>query len=658
MPLAEFIVPLLVLDRLCNGNSNDEKAVINEFLAVFDFSEIEGLPGNETGKMSLSERQKAVNSAFMILDTLQHWAEKETEERYQSTRSSSVARSAQRKKEETASSDSNWLWEESISAIDRLLKAVPLSLQAKAAAAVGMHARALRLMEMAARAELVPSIYDTRVDKPEVSEQRRTDRSPGGQKVLSSHVIGTIDTYLLKQVLGQLNDCETMEGIANTSDAAPSALDDIMVKESKGEWSGALYDYERALELNESWSSRSSLEQGSLRCLLELGQLETVLYQVNGIVNRQPSGGSVERDLIESAPPNAIQAMPYAVEAAWRLGRWSTLTQILYDIDQKDTSRRRLNSDGIYRVALGSAMHGLHERSETQVASSIRKARHALMSDLSNVARDSYSRSYSYLVRLHCLREVENACEIMCAQETLNNAMRLGEIAASSGHEGWNWDGRLAMVAGSGSTDVVDVRLALSRLAGDAQLEGGLYLTVGKQARKNGLVNIAANFLSQAEACCSRQRLGLDDASGPLSHVDDLFSSIRLQSAKLKYQNGESTAALRILGLGNVSGMLESDDKSLQTIALAHERNAIPGCATNGRDQANDINRFSRRLLQSTRWMVEGGMKGGSEVIERFRIVQKLSPKWEKGKSLRFTSFCGFLLSIAHHCLALFHCCL
>ena len=292
MPLAEFIIPLLVLDRLCNGNSNDEKAVINEFLAVFDFSEIEneGVPGNETGKMSLSERQKAVNSAFMILDTLQHWAEKETEERYHSTRSSSVARSAQRKKEEAASSDSNWLWEESISAIDRLLKAVPLSLQAKAAAAVGMHARALRLMEMAARAELVPSIYDARVDTPEVSKQQRTDRSPGGQKVLSSRIIDSIDTNLLKQVLGQLNDCETMEGIANTSDAAPSALDDIMVKEAKGEWSGALYDYERALELNESLSSRSSLERGSLRCLLELGQLESVLYQVNGIVNRRAVG--------------------------------------------------------------------------------------------------------------------------------------------------------------------------------------------------------------------------------------------------------------------------------------------------------------------------------------------------------------------------------
>jgi hypothetical protein len=87
-----------------------------------------------------------------------------------------------------------------------------------------------------------------------------------------------------------------------------------------------------------------------------------------------------------------------------------------------------------------------------------------------------------------------------------------------------------------------------------------------------------------------------------------------------------------VLGLGNVSGMLDNDDKTLQALVLSHERNAVPGCVTNDRDRTADINRFSRRLLQSTRWMVEGGIKGGSEVIERFRIVQRLSPQWEKGK--------------------------
>jgi len=637
MPLAEFIVPLLVLDRICNGNGNDERAVINEFLSVLDFGEKENMKGIESSKMSHPERQKAVNCAFMILDTLRHWAERETEERYHNSRSTSVARSTRRKEEDKSSERTCWLWEESISAIDRLLRAVPFSLQANAAAAVGMHARALRLMEMAARADVVHNVYDTLVDVSVDSESSSKDRSPGGQKLISTHPIDSIDTRLLKKVLGQLNDCETMEGIANTSDVATSALDDIMIKESKGEWSGALYDYERALELNESSNSRPELEQGTLRCLLELGQLESVLHQVNGIVHSQPRDkDALENDHVRMASLNDSQATPYAVEAAWRLGRWSTLTQILNGIDREDMNQHGMDSDGLYRVSLGNAMHGLYERSEPQVVASIRKARHALMSDLTNFASESYSRSYSYLVRLHCLREVENACEIICNSERVNGQPRLGEIASSCSHEGWNWDGRLAVVAGAGSSDIVDIRLALSRLAGDAELEGSLYLTVGKQARKNGLVNIAANFLSQAEACCSRQRSGLEGQSASTSHADNLLSSIRLQSAKLKHQNGESTAALRILGLGNVSGMLENDDNTLRSLALSHERNSISEYAMNDRDQAADIIRFSRRLLQSTRWMVEGGIKGGSEVIERFRIVQRLSPQWEKGKSSLF----------------------
>lgn len=620
MPLAEFVVPLLVLDRICHGNSTDERAIINEFLNVFDFGD-DAKEGR--GKMSYPERRKAVNCAFMILDTLQRWSENETEERYHSSRASS-ARSARRRKDEanTDKTESTcWLWEESVSAINRLLKAVPLHLQANAAASVGMHARALRLMEMASRAEVVHTVYDSLANEPVEPVSSRSDQSPGGLKLIGTHSIGSVDTTLFKKVLGQLDDCETMEGMASTSDIAASVLDDIMIKESRGQWSGALYGYERALELNEVPGSRPELEQGSLRCLLELGQLESVLHQVNGIVRSQPHENSLKDS----------QVTPFAVEAAWRLGRWSTLTEILDDFGNEDASKRCVDSDGVYRMSLGEAMRGLHERCELKVVASIRKARHVLMSDLSNVARDSYCRSYPYLVRLHCLREVENVCEIMCNLEGMNMPPRLGDIALSCNPEGWNWNDRLAVVSSAGISDVIDVRLALSRLAGDAELQGSLYLTVGKQARKNDLVNVAANFLSQAEACCSRQRSGATEPAST-SKLDDLLSSVRLQSAKLKHQSGESTAALRILGLGNVSGMLDNDDKTLRSLALSHEGNLIPESLANGRDQDADINRFSRRLLQSTRWMVEGGIKGGSEVIERFRIVQRLSPQWEKGK--------------------------
>jgi serine/threonine-protein kinase ATR len=487
-------------------------------------------------------------------------------------------------------------------------------------------------MEMAARAEAVHTVYDN--ESIDI-----IDSKSGGKDVMERHknlgtqLIKGDEIGLFKQVLGHLNDCETMEGVSSTSDAASPAIDGIRVREAKGDWAGASYDYERALQLNESVGSRLELERGALRCLLELGQFESVLHQVNGIVHGHRQ---LTSEATSGPPYNAsmsdIHAVTFAVEAAWRLGRWSTLTLILDDFNRDHPREHCLDSDGLYRVSLGKAMQGLHNRSESVVATSIRTARQALMSGLSNVARDSYSRSYSYLIRLHCLREIENACSVMCSHASQNVSMSLEEIAASSSHEGWNWDGRLNVVSVAGCSSIIDVRLALARLAGDSKLEGSLFLTVGNKARKSGLVHVAANFLAQAEACCIRSRSDADASSASAAYINELLSSIRLQFAKLKHRNGESSAALRILGLENVAGMVETDENSLRSFAIKHERNAIPGFVIDGRDQAADVNRFSRRLLHSTQWMVEGGIKGGLEVMDRFRMVQRLSPTWEKGK--------------------------
>jgi hypothetical protein len=326
---------------------------------------------------------------------------------------------------------------------------------------------------------------------------------------------------------------------------------------------------------------------------------------------------------------------PLAVEAAWRLGRWSTLTEILDNVDRERPKERRLDPDSLYQISVGRAVHGLKKRSSDKVSSSIKTARQAVMSSLSNVARDSYSRSYPYLIRLQCLRELENACPLMCSPEQENSMLRIGETASSYSSEGWNWDGRLKVVSMLLSSEIIDVRLALARIAGDSLLEGSLFLEVGTKARKSGLVHVAANFLAQAEACCLRSSCDSDTDAPNAAHMNNLHSSTRLQFAKLKHLSGESSAALRLLGLEDMAGLVDSDDKSLQAFVMRHECSAAATLADGGCDRASEVCRFSRRLLQSTQWMVEGGIKGGSEVMDRFRIVQRLSPTWEKGKQAR-----------------------
>ena len=81
--VAEFIVPLLVLDRLCFGKQGEKKLIVDEFLLLLK---------NETKLMPINDRQKALNAFFSVVDTLSHWADRETEESCRSSRNKNSIR--------------------------------------------------------------------------------------------------------------------------------------------------------------------------------------------------------------------------------------------------------------------------------------------------------------------------------------------------------------------------------------------------------------------------------------------------------------------------------------------------------------------------------------------------------------------------------------
>jgi hypothetical protein len=172
------------------------------------------------------------------------------------------------------------------------------------------------------------------------------------------------------------------------------------------------------------------------------------------------------------------------------------------------------------------------------------------------------------------------------------------------------------------NTSVVKVRVALSRLAQDPSLEGSLFLNLGKRARKNGLRNIAANSLAQAEAAF----LSIPDRKK--ANIE--MSSLQIQVAKLKHDCGEGSAALRMLGLENVETIADLEAEKLKAESLR-----LVQCAINesGEDISDDflLQVFATRVLQSTRWMIEGGLKAGTEIVKRFRIIRTLKSDWEEG---------------------------
>jgi serine/threonine-protein kinase ATR len=315
-------------------------------------------------------------------------------------------------------------------------------------------------------------------------------------------------------------------------------------------------------------------------------------------------------------------SIPFAIEAAWKLGRWAAIDDLLVAAnglqDNCDVSTT-------YHLSLGQLMLGLQQRSQRLVDTSLASGRMSTLSALSNMSRESYSRSYPYLVRLHCLREIEDASQIFAGE-----AHNLSEMTNAA--SALDWNDRLDVVSTLKSTTIIDVRSALARLANDTALEGSLHLTKGIKARKNGMYKVAANSFAKAASTIFHTKRAKDKHS--MIELADFMDSVQMQKAKLQHNVGEREAALRILGGDddNVHGWLDMEGGGhAQKFALKRDASAMSKLLdTTCHDVANS-DRFAKRLLQSTQWMVEGGLKGVSELTERFRVAHELAPKWEKG---------------------------
>jgi hypothetical protein len=134
---SEFILPLLIADRICYGTHEEFASISTEFLDILDFD------SDGATQMDPGGRQKAVNAFFHVFDTLSYWAEQETELRCRSSRSASSSSRSKQKEIDAITTESAWAADETITQIREFIGKIPLLLQAKAASNVGMHARAL-----------------------------------------------------------------------------------------------------------------------------------------------------------------------------------------------------------------------------------------------------------------------------------------------------------------------------------------------------------------------------------------------------------------------------------------------------------------------------------------------------------------------------------
>ena len=612
---AEFILPLLVLDRICFGSVEEFESICQEFLRILDFD-------SDSSLMDSSERQKAVGGFFAMIDTLENWAEVEAEQRYRSKHSSSSKRSSRgnarqnSNSRENENSLSNWPADDTITQIEELISRIPLIDQARAATKVGMHAKGLRLLELVARKNVVEEFFES-------SSDDKTGEISASGNLFQQCLLKNADAELMKSILSNLNDCETLNVIGEASYLVNPLLqvaDSIQWKEASGNYEGALRDYERAIQVRRVDNSytESSIEKGALDCMLKLGRFESVLSRV----------------LTEDRNIDSVSTKAFAIEAASHLGHWDKLSNL---VGENETNDINFCPDDAYRQATGKAVLCLRDHDWLSIGDSFRTARTAVMDNLSSVARESYSRAYTDIARLQCIRELEDAAALFCTGDG-GDVCSLNDIVESTLHEGWAWEGRLKLTTPRAASTIMNTRVAIARLGSDPLMESSLLLDIGKQAFHNGMPTVAEKFYSKAEAALSLIPVYQNERN---QKIDSLLDDVRVQYAKLKKGSGENILALKILGQGMVQDALfemnrnNEDIELLKKIAVKHERLRAEKNYGETLSVGNDrklIDRFANRLLRLTQWTVEGGMQSGNEIMERFQTVIRLSPEWEKGK--------------------------
>ncbi|PIO33109.1 hypothetical protein AB205_0004310, partial [Aquarana catesbeiana] len=171
--------------------------------------------------------------------------------------------------------------------------------------------------------------------------------------------------------------------------------------------------YDRAIQLKPEEIVHYN---GVVKSMLGLGQLSTVITQVNGVLNSRPEW--------------TAELNTYRVEAAWKLSQWDLVEEYL-SADKKSTT---------WSIRLGQLLLSSKKKDRDRFYDTLKVVRAEQIVPLSAASfeRGSYQRGYEYIVRLHMLCELEHSVKMVLDKS-------LGDSPADF----LNWQARLEMTQNS-----------------------------------------------------------------------------------------------------------------------------------------------------------------------------------------------------------------
>ncbi|KAI4897685.1 hypothetical protein NFI96_015723 [Prochilodus magdalenae] len=373
----------------------------------------------------------------------------------------------------------------------------------------------------------------------------------------------------LQALYAAMHEPDGVRGVNALRKEEPSLREQILQHESIGLLRESTACYDRAIQLE---SDQIVHYHGVMSSMLGLGQLSTVMTQVNGVLANRPQWKS---DL-----------NTYRVEAAWKLSKWDLLEDYLASDHKSNT----------WGVRLGQMLLAAKKQDSEAFCEKLKLARKEQVVPLSAASFEcgTYQRGYEYIVRLHMLSELEHSFTELQKESSGAGASTRGGVKGTKPELMLNWDARLLMTQNSfrAKEPILALRRALLSLSKGNVCEeqvGECWLQSARVARRAGHHQTAFNALLNAQN----------------SHISELF----VEKAKWLWSKGDVHQALIVLQKGVKQCFPEdqplTDPKRIQ----------IKGKA----------------LLLVGRYMEETANSESNAIMKIYRDVTTLLPEWEDG---------------------------
>uniref|UniRef100_A0A8C9W212 Serine/threonine-protein kinase ATR n=1 Tax=Scleropages formosus TaxID=113540 RepID=A0A8C9W212_SCLFO len=315
-----------------------------------------------------------------------------------------------------------------------------------------------------------------------------------------------------------MHEPDGVRGVNALRKEEPSLREQILEHESIGLLRDATACYDRAIQLE---SDQIAHYHGVLKSVLGLGQLSTVISQVNGVLASRPQWKS--------------ELNTYRVEAAWKLTRWDLLEDYVAT-DQKSST---------WSERLGQMLLAAKKQDAETFYEKLKLVRKEQVVPLSAASFEwgTYQRGYEYIVRLHMLSELEHAFTELQRQWHKDGHPKEPDPML-------NWHLRLEMTQNSfrAKEPILALRRAIVSLCKCEELVGQCWLQSTRVARRAGHHQTAYNAL----------------LNGENSRLPELF----VEKAKWLWSKGDVHQALIVLQKGVQQCFPEdqplTDSKSIQ----------------------------------------------------------------------------------------------